>query len=170
MKRTLAVLALAGTLALGACSSPVSTSSIVSDAQALLTAAEASGAISPKNAALVAGVITGFETVASATKSPIADGDSSIKTALSSLGAAIGQVAADSPDATIQGDATLAQTALAKLASDTAGVTQTAVERAVATFLIDYLAAESTASAAPRTASPVAKLIIDAREKIAALN
>lgn len=170
MKRTLAVLALAGTLALGACSSTVTTGSITSDAQALLAAAEATGAISTKNAALVTEIITGFETVSSATESSIADGSNATKTALTSLDAAIGQVAADSTNASVQADAALAETALAGLASNTAGITQTSVEQAVATFLIDYLAAKSTASATPGTVSLVAKLIIEAREKIAALN
>lgn len=171
MQRILSALALAGVLALGACASGSSTSpsAIAADAQALLTAAEANSSISKDNAAIVSDVITGFETVASATETSITSGDSTTITALKALDTAIGQAAADSTSATVMADASTVGTLLANLLADGGPVTQAQIETAVATFLIDDLATHSTASAAPGVTTPTQQLIKDARARIAAL-
>jgi len=171
MKRILSALALTGVLALAACASGSSTSpnAIAADAQALLAAAEANGSISEENAAIVSDIITGFETVASATEASVTDGDSTTVTALKALDTAIGEAEADSTSSTVTGDATKAEALVSDLLTGGTTVTQAQVESAVATFLIDYLASHSSASAAPGSVSPT-QLLIDARARIAALD
>lgn len=171
MNRIFITLAFAGALALGACTAPITpseTTAIVGDAQALLTAAEANGSISTKNGALVADVITGFSAVASTTEASIAAGDTQAFTALHALSAAVGEVAADATSSTVKSDATHAQALIAELG--TGSITQAQVEAAVGTFLIDYLATASPASATPGTTSSTAQLITDARAHIATLD
>ncbi|HET6607064.1 MAG TPA: hypothetical protein VFG62_10365 [Rhodopila sp.] len=172
MQRILSALALAGVLALGACASGPSTSpnAIAADAQALLAAAEANGSISQGDAAIVSDIITGFETVASATEASVTGGDSTTVTALKTLDTAIGEVAADSTSSTVSADATKAEALVADLLTGGTTVTQAQVKTAVATFLIDYLASHSSASAAPGSVSPTQLLIEDARAQIATIS
>ncbi|GAB0118698.1 hypothetical protein [Acidisoma sp. 7E03] len=174
MQRILSALALAGVLALGACAATSNTpsaspSAIAADARALLTAGEATGAISTKDSAIVSEIITGFETVAAATELSVSDGDSATVIALKTLDTAIGQIAADSTSTTVVDDATEAETLLADLLSGGTPVTPAKIETVVATFLIDYLATHGTASAAPGTVSNTQLLIEDARAHIATL-
>ncbi len=170
MKRFFATLAFAGALSLGACAIP--TASIATDAQALLTAAEGNGSISTSTGLIVTDVINGYEAVSSEQNASISAGDSTTLAGLKSLNTAIGQLAADSTNATVVSDAKEAQTLLGDIINSSSGtVTQAQVETAVATFLIDYLAANSPASAAPGAApSRTQSLINDARARIAAIH
>jgi hypothetical protein len=170
MKRIISALALAGALSLGACATPTTTpeSVIAGDAQALLTAAEANGSISPSAALTVQDVITGFQDVSTVTETSIAAGDSSALTALKSLNASIGQLAADTANPVALKDAKQAQQLLTQILSSTSGgtVTLADAEKAAASFLIDYLAASSPVGAAPGTISPTGALISNARGEI----
>ncbi|HEX3984930.1 MAG TPA: hypothetical protein VHX12_14655 [Acidisoma sp.] len=169
MKRFLSMLALSTALGLGACA--ISPSSIASDAQALLAAAEANGSISAADGLIVQDVITGYAVISSAESSAVSAGDSGTLTAAKSLSAAITQLTTDDVSSTVNNDAKAAQALLGDIInSSTTTVTQSDLEIAVGTFLIDYLAAGSSASATPGNLSPTAALILDAREKLAALH